>query len=309
MFKVKVRSSQNIEKEKIINFMHARVIAMLLSLVLIACAVGIIAQKGINYGIDFLGGLKLTYHISKTDGVVGDGEIADLLRKNKIEAQVQKFGGDDAQRFLVKIKQPTADMNEAIISITKTLSDAFPKVVLEAEESVGPRVGQELRIRGQKTVIFILLAMLLYVGFRFDFVYAPGAIIALGHDVIVTMGVLVALGVEFNLTILAALLTIAGYSINDTIIIFDRIREKSKEMTPSNVISLVNESLTETLSRTIMTAFTTMIAVLILFFVAGGDIKDFALTFLVGIIVGTYSSIFIASPIFIEIYKRQVKKK
>jgi preprotein translocase subunit SecF len=291
---------------RVIDFMSLRPGAVLLSILLMTTALFFTWSRGVNYGIDFLGGLKLTYQFSETTEPVTDGGIKRVLDASEIPAQVQRFGGEhEAQRFLVKVRQPEESADAITQSITAALTKAFGAgTLLEGEESVGPRVGQELRVKGQKTIIYILFALLLYIGFRFDFLFAPGAIVALVHDVVITIGVLVLLGVEFNLTILAALLTIAGYSINDTIIIYDRIREHNRDINPKSVIEVVNQSLTETIPRTIVTSITTLIAVGVLFAIAGGDIKDFALTFMIGIIVGTYSSIFVASPVYILAFRR-----
>ncbi len=292
-------------KPRIYDFMGWRQPAMAFSILLFVVALFLVFQRGINYGIDFLGGLKLTYSITATEPI-SDGMVADALNDKGINAQVQRFGAAaDKPHFLVKVKQPDTAPAELVTSITSALQGKFGDTVqLEGEESVGPRVGNELRVRGLKTVLYILLALLLYIGFRFDFYFAPGAIVAVFHDVIITMGVLVALGVEFNLTILAAILTIAGYSINDTIVIYDRIRERAKEINVTTIPDVINRSLTETLSRTLITGVSTLISLLILFFVASGDIHDFALTFIVGIIFGTYSSLFVASPIYLLAYRK-----
>lgn len=291
---------------RVVNFMGWRHAALLFSGLLLVIAVVAMAQRGINYGIDFLGGLKLTYNVAGTTEI-SDGMIVAALDTAGISAQVQRFGGDEgvAPRFLIKVKQPDSPPAELVAAITATLQQQFGEtVVLEGEETVGPRVGSELRVRGVKTILYILLALLLYVGFRFDFHFAPGAMIATAHDVVITMGVLVLLGVEFNLTILAAILTIAGYSINDTIVIYDRIRERAKEINHNTIAEVINRSLTETLSRTVVTGISTLIALLVLFFVAGGDIHDFALTFIVGIVFGTYSSLFVASPVYLWAYRQ-----
>lgn len=285
--------------------MGRRRVAVGISALLVVASLAVIGIRGINYGIDFLGGLKLTYLFSGAEAPVTDGAIVDVLAKSGIVAQVQQFGSDsNAQRFLIKVALPAHGEDAAVAQITTVLAEHFGSATREGVETVGPRVGRELRVRGQKTVIFILVAMLLYIGFRFDFLFAPGAVVALAHDVLITLGVLVLCGVEFNLTILAALLTIAGYSVNDTIVIYDRIREHGRDITLGTLSAVINRSLTETLSRTLVTGVSTMLAVTILFFVASGDIHDFALAFLVGIVVGTYSSLFIASPVYLALYRR-----
>lgn len=290
---------------KYIAFMSARPVAVIISAVLITASLFFVLSRGMNFGIDFLGGLKLTYHVSGGGEHIGDGRISQALSDANIDAQVQQFGTSEEQRFLVKIKKPQENPQAAVAAVTKALAASLGDiVVLEGEDMVSSKVGQEMSVRGQKAIIFILVLMLLYIGFRFDFMFAPGAVVALAHDVMITLGVLALLGVEFNLTILAAVLTIAGYSINDTIIIYDRIREHSKELTPKSVTEVINRSLSETLPRTIVTSITTFIAVMILFSFAGGDIRDFALTFMVGILTGTYSSLLVASPVYLWCYKK-----
>ncbi|MBI2343855.1 MAG: protein translocase subunit SecF [Deltaproteobacteria bacterium] len=299
------------QQRRIFDFMKLRSVMMTLSFLAVSVAVVIIAQRGINYGIDFLGGLKLTYQFVDATQEVSDGAIQKLLGDKGIVAQVQRFGGEKTvARYLVKVKAPNVPQEELIASITSTLTEAFgPKTLLEGEETVGPSVGRELRIKGEKTVLYILIAMLLYIGFRFDFLFAPGAVIALIHDVTITLGVLAFLGIEYNLTILAALLTIAGYSINDTIIVYDRIREHAKAVTPETVGAVINRSLSETLPRTLLTSLTTLVAVGVLWLIAGGDIENFAFTFMIGIIVGTYSSIYIASPLYSSLYRKWPSKR
>lgn len=291
--------------KRVFNFMGWRGPAMSFSALLFVVALVLIWQRGINYGIDFLGGLKLTYNVAGVTDV-SDGAVVSTLAAVGVNAQVQRFGTEgETPRFLIKVKQLATPPAELVAKITASIQEKFGSTVqLEGEENVGPRVGSELRLRGFKTVLYMLLALLLYVGFRFDFHFAPGAIVATAHDVVITMGVLVFLGVEFNLTILAAILTIAGYSINDTIVIYDRIRERAKEINQTTIAEVINRSLTETLSRTVVTGVSTLIALLVLFFVAGGDIHDFALIFIVGIVFGTYSSLFVASPVYLWAYRQ-----
>ncbi len=306
-------SAAGAHPRRIYDFMGKQKITTTISLLMFLAAAVVIWTHGINKGVDFLGGLKLSYQITSPGRVVSDGDVTATLAHMKIAAQIQQFGDAASQRFLIKIKQGeqngAAAGSDGVAPITAALTAAFGDgVKLEAQEMVGPRVGRELNIAGQKTILFVVLALLLYVGFRFDFYFAPGAIIALIHDVFITLGFLVFMGVEYNLTILAALLTLAGYSMNDTIIIYDRIRERSKEMTAQNIESVVNRSLTETLSRTIVTHLTVFISVCVLYAIAHGDIRDFALAFVFGVVTGTYSSIYVASPIYIYAFKRWPQK-
>ncbi|MBI4237659.1 MAG: protein translocase subunit SecF [Deltaproteobacteria bacterium] len=289
------------------DFMGKRSLWIAISVFAMIAACAIVWMRGINWGIDFLGGAKLTYHLSAE---ATEGAIQETLTAAHLEAQVQRFGEVREQRFLIKVKAGETQNTEVVAQITAQLTERFgSETQLEAQESVGPRVGKELRTRGIKIILYVLAALLVYIGFRFDFFFAPGALVALAHDLILTVGALVIAGTEFNLTILAALLTILGYSINDTIIIYDRIREHGKEITPDTVAAVINRSLTETLPRTILTSVTVLIAVVCLFLLARGEIRDFAYAFIVGIVTGTYSSIFIASPIYMWLYHRAGTKR
>ena len=259
--------------------------------------------KGFNYGIDFLGGAKLGYQF---DRIVGEDDIrASLSDLNLGDVSVVRFGQPDEHRMSIKIKVPEQHTEFAPI-ITQALEKTFGQgsVKLDQVETVGPRVGQEMRHKAWLTIMVSWMLMLIYIGYRFDFYFAPGAIIALVHDTVITLGFFAWLGKEINLSILAAILTLIGYSINDTIVVFDRIREHRSRITPSTVNEVVNESVNATLSRTIITSLTVLFVVVVLFFTGGGTLHDFAFALTVGVIVGTYSSIFVASPIYISLYHR-----
>lgn len=276
-----------------------------LSLILSVISISIMAKNGLNYGIDFVGGIKLTYKFTQT---VGDGELQSALSGIETEAAVQQIGRPEDRLFVVKVKGSDSDPNAFSKQVTHILESRYPNAVsLVGEETVGPKVGKELRRKGALAIIFTLIAMLIYVWIRFDFFFAPGAIIALIHDVIMVMGALAFFNKEFNLTILAALLTIVGYSMNDTIIIYDRIREHIKSISASTIGDIVNQSVNETLSRTIITHSTVMFVVVVLFMSGVGSIHDFAFSFIVGVITATYSSIFIACPVYIFLYKNWPK--
>lgn len=290
---------------RIYDFMGLRKLWIIISILSTAAAGVIVATHGINKGIDFQGGVKLTYHTSAT---ANEGDIKQTLAGSGFDAQVQRFGEVKDQRFMVKVKGSEEAATALSDKITQALTAKFgAETALEGQEAVGASVGKELRVRGVKIILYVLLALLIYIGFRFDFQFAPGAIIALGHDLMITIGALVLCGVEFNLTILAALLTILGYSMNDTIIIYDRIREHGKEINVDSIERVINKSLTETLSRSILTHVTVLISVSCLYVLARGDIRDFALAFIFGVITGTYSSIYVASPIYMWLYRRTHK--
>ncbi|PIR16440.1 MAG: protein translocase subunit SecF [Deltaproteobacteria bacterium CG11_big_fil_rev_8_21_14_0_20_49_13] len=287
---------------KNIPFMKYKVWLILLSLVVTIGSLVIMFKNGLNYGIDFKGGVKLLYAFNAP---VQDGEIKSILLKNGVDSVVQRYGNTNRNQFTIKTKQTEETLEGSVAKITDilTLKYGAENMVLEQQETVGPKVGQELKRKGQLAIFFTLIAMLVYIGIKFNFYFAPGAIVALIHDVVVVMGFLTFFNKEFNLSILAALLTIVGYSINDTIIVYDRIREHAKKINVNTIDEVVNQSINETLSRTIITSFTVLIVVAILFFSGGGVIHDFAFCFIIGVVTGSYSSIFIASPIYIWLYK------
>ncbi len=276
-----------------------------LSLLLSIVSISIMAKNGLNYGIDFVGGIKLTYQFAQH---VGDGELQAALSGLPTEVSVQQMGRPEDNLFVVKVKGSDTDPNAFSKQVTQTLESRYPGAVkLVGEETVGPKVGKELRRKGALAILFTLAAMLIYVWIRFDFFFAPGAVVALIHDVIMVMGALAFFNKEFNLTVLASLLTIVGYSMNDTIIVYDRIREHIKNISANTIGDIVNQSINETMSRTIITHLTVMFVVVVLFFSGVGSIHDFAFCFIVGVITATYSSIFIASPIYIWLFKNWPK--
>ncbi|MDP2599998.1 MAG: protein translocase subunit SecF [Deltaproteobacteria bacterium] len=284
-------------------FVKNRFIFMALSGLIVLASIFILATKGLNYGTDFTGGVKLQY---KFDKAVTEDEIRNILSGLGLkEASVVRYGEAEENRFVIRLAKPT----EENLTVSTTLTPAFAKalgessITLEQEEVVGPKVGEELRKKGMLAVLVSLACMLIYIGFRFDFHFAPGALAALFHDVLLALGAFALLQLEFNLTVLAAILTIVGYSINDTIIVFDRIREHSKQIDPDSLEEVVNRSINETLSRTVITSLTVFFVVLTLYLFGGATIKDFAFAFMIGIITGTYSTFSIACPIYVSLYK------
>ncbi len=291
---------------KNIPFIKNKVYLVSISLIFIVASLVVMAKNGLNYGIDFRGGVKLLYSFSKT---LSDGEVEKTLSSGGIDAMVQRYGSAEENKFTIKSKQSEETLEGTVGNITAVLEKAYgaENIVIEQQETVGPKVGQELKRKGQLAILFTLIAILVYVGIRFDFYFAPGALIALAHDVIIVLGAIALFNKEFNLSILAALLTVVGYSVNDTIIVYDRIREHGRRISQSTVETVVNECINQTLSRTIITSFTALIVLIILFIVGGGVIHDFAFCMIVGVITGTYSSIFIASPVYIWLYKNWPK--
>ncbi|MBI2339545.1 MAG: protein translocase subunit SecF [Deltaproteobacteria bacterium] len=269
-----------------------------ISIVLGILSVTFMIERGLNLGVDFRGGIKLVYKFKEP---TGDGRIRGLIEGLNVgDVQVVRFGVETENSFLIKIKQQEGReiVKEIMARLNQTLGpDGF---TLLSEEMVGAKVGADLRKRGFFAMGLTWLLMLVYIGWRFDFLFSPGAIVALLHDVIISLGFFVFFGKEFNLPILAAVLTLIGYSVNDTVIIFDRIRENLKKLPASVPLSdLVNRSVNETLSRTVITSLTVLFAMVVLFLFGGGVIHDFAFFMVVGAIVGSYSTIFIASPVYL----------
>ena len=290
-----------------IDFMSRRFLFITLSAVLILIGMGhVVFKGGFQYGIDFTGGLLVQIKF-KGDHMHSISEVRDTLEKiHKEGVTVQDFG-DEPGEYLIRLKRTQEDPAELADRIINELREAFGSDSFEVRrvETVGARVGKDLKRRGILSVIAAIIGMLLYISWRFQFSFGLGAIIALVHDVLITLGAISIAGKEIDLVIIAALLTIVGYSVNDTIVVYDRIRENLRKMRRDPIEKIINVSINETLSRTILTSLTTLIMVASLFIFGGGIIHDFAYVLLVGIITGTYSSIFIASPIVIFFWKKK----
>jgi len=288
------------------NFIGKRKIARIFSIALILIGVGsLIIQGGPKLGIDFTGGTSLRLRFEK--GVpIGDvrSAIASLGIGN---AEIKNFG--DSADILIRVQEQETSGAGITDAIKAELSKVFPDNPERSKDSVGPKIGAELRTKTITSILIALVGMLIYITWRFEFKFAVGAIVALFHDVIITLGVFSILQLEISLPIIAAFLTIVGYSLNDTIVIFDRIRENLKVLRRETYESIVNTSLNQSLTRTIITSLTTLIVVLILYFFGGSVIHNFAFALIIGVIIGTYSSIFVASPIVIDWELRSQEKK
>ncbi|HHJ18151.1 MAG TPA: protein translocase subunit SecF [Gammaproteobacteria bacterium] len=274
-----------------IDFMGKRKIAMVFSALLIIISFTSLFTRGLSFGIDFTGGTLIEVAYPETADL---GEIRDLLAEaGYADAQVQHFG--TSRDVLIRIA-PRADRASAELSedILVTLKNADDTVEMRRVEFVGPQVGEELTEQGGLAVLYALIGILLYVALRFEYRFSVGAVAALVHDVIITLGVFSLVQVEFDLTVLAAILAVIGYSLNDTIVVFDRIRENFRKMRKGTPQEVMNTSINQTLSRTIMTSLTTLLVLVALFFLGGEIIHSFALALIVGVFVGTYSSIFVA---------------
>jgi len=266
----------------------------LLSVALLILALGLIIGKGFNYGIDFAGGtlIQVQYEgkapITKVREAIG----AD---KSYEGATVTFFGSED--EIVIKTKMSSKNLGDDVGDKIRTLLKDTGSFKVRRVDMVGAKVGSELREKGLMAMVLAILGILIYVSFRFEWRFAVASVMALMHDVTIAMGMIVLFSVEVNLDILAALLTILGYSLNDTIIVFDRIREGIRTIKNPDLGAIIDESVTRTLSRTTLTSLTTFFVVLTLYLFGGEIINGFSFTLLVGVIVGTYSSIFVASPI------------
>ncbi|RUM69941.1 MAG: protein translocase subunit SecF [Sulfurovum sp.] len=264
------------------------------SIVLIILSLGLLFTKGLNYGIDFAGGTIVQI---KYEGTAPIDRVRDIVsgHKNYAGATVTSFGSDS--EIVIRTKQASKSVKGgAKVEVQKMLASTG-KFEIRRVDLVGPSVGEELKTKGLMAMFFSIIGILLYLSFRFEWRFATASVVALVHDVTIAMGMLALFQVEVNLPILAAILTILGYSLNDTVIVFDRIREGVRNIKSPEMEDIVNESVTRTLSRTTLTSLTTFFVVLTLYLLGGEIISGFSFTLLVGVIVGTYSSIFVASPI------------
>ncbi len=278
---------------KFINFMGKRKLAMAFSLLLIIISIGSLVSRGLNLGIDFTGGYLI--EASYSSDVDLDTIRTAMVDADFKDAQVQNFG--TSRDILVRIA-PREDINKAsigddVLAVLKSTSDA--EVQMRRVEFVGPQVGEELRDDGGIAMLIALAGILIYVSIRFQFKSAVGAILALVHDVIITVGIFSLLQLEFDLTVLAAILAVIGYSLNDTVVVLDRIRETFRSIRKTSPEDILNISITQTLSRTLMTSFTTLLVLTALFIFGGEVIHGFATALIIGVFIGTYSSIYVAS--------------
>jgi len=271
---------------KFLNFRKHFYIA---SAIAIALSLIILLFKGLNLGIDFKGGTLI--EVSTNESSIG--ELRNILAPNFNEVSLQEFG--DENTVIIRLQN---DNNQESIKTVEKVKVLIDDKVTEFRRSefVGPTVSSELLWKGFQAVSFALFAILIYIWLRFEWQFGFGAVVALTHDVLFTLGVLSLFNIEFSLSTIAAVLTIAGYSINDTVVIFDRVRENLRKYKKLELIDLFNMSINNTLSRTVMTSITTLLALTSLYIFGGEVIKPFALTMIIGVLIGTYSSIFIKEP-------------
>jgi preprotein translocase subunit SecF len=296
-----------------IDFVGKRNLWLGVSILCIVATIILFFTKGLNYGIDFTGGAEVQVKIPNTWDI---GKVRSAMETGGLKnVKVQQIGEPVEGQFLIK-----AQGDEASLNATSTkVQDAFKKDLqpgqfeVQRVDVVGPAAGSSLRMSGFLSMFYALLCILIYVTIRFDYRYSPGAVLALFHDSVITLGVFIVLQKQFDLQILAAVLALIGYSNNDTIIVYDRVRETVHQHPELTIDKAVNRAVNETLGRTILTSLCTFFTVFALWIFGGKVIEDFAFTLMVGIIVGTYSSIFIASSMVIAIThyneKRQAKMK
>jgi preprotein translocase subunit SecF len=277
------------------DFVGRRYIAVLISTILNVIALAILFLHGPNLGIDFAGGSLVQVRFAQpTDADAVRESLHDVVGHVDIQDM-----GREGREYLIRVPQTNEEAAGITKKVTGTLEQKFGQGQVDVlrVESVGPRVGADLRARAVWAVLLSTLVMGVYIWLRFEWRYGIGAVIALLHDVIITVGMLIAFGYEFDLTIVAALLTVTGFSVNDTVIVSDRIRENRRKDRRAPLAEIINRSVNETLSRTILTTSTVMMVVLALYLLGGSVIHGFAFSLLVGFFVGTYSSVFIAAPV------------
>ena len=272
----------------VIDFVGRRKYAMIFSAILLIASIASIGFQGLKFGIDFTGGTLIELGYEKTadlEGIRSKLASADFKGTN-----VQYFGSDT--EVLIQLEPQAASSAQISSSIIRMLGDGID---VRRVEFVGPKVGEELTNDGGLAMLYALIGILIYVAFRFEYRFALGSIAALIHDVIITLGVFSLLQIEFDLTVLAAILAVIGYSLNDTIVVFDRIRENFLATRLLESEPIINEALNQTLSRTLMTSLTTLLVLFALFYLGGEVIHSFAGALLIGVVIGTYSSIYVAS--------------
>jgi preprotein translocase subunit SecF len=265
--------------------------------IILAGLVSIGVQGGLKFGIDFSGGTLIQLQFKSAPNI---DDIRDGLKSIDLgESTIQEFGSKND--ILIRVQKSEEKLEEVGHQVKESLKDKFnlDEITVERVEMVGPKVGRDLREKALLSILYAIIGIVIYISWRFEFQYAIAAIIALIHDVLVTMGAFSIADKEFTLVIVAAFLTIIGYSLNDTIVIFDRIRENLRRRGKTPLIELINTSINQTLSRTLLTSGTTLLVVLALFFYGGAIIHDFSFALLVGVFIGTYSSIFIGSVFLI----------
>ncbi len=278
-----------------IDFVGKFPIAVVFSLVLVVASLFLFFTKGLNYGVDFRGGAEIQVQFSDK---IDMGKLRGQLDQNFRSSSVQQIGEDSQNELLIKVSGSEENLNQVTDQITKMLMTEFSSFnpTIQKTDIVGPKAGEQLRVSGFQALIWALLMIMIYIALRFDYKYSPGAIVALIHDVVIIVGVFIVMDKEFSLQIVGALLAVIGYSVNDTVVVYDRVRENEEKDVQSSLMVNINNALNETLTRTILTSFTTLVVAVTMFAMGGGVIHDFFFAITLGVIIGTYSSLFVAAP-------------
>lgn len=293
---------------KQIDYVGKFKIAGFFSLILIIGTIVLYFTKGLNYGVDFRGGVEIQVKFNKT---VTLGDLRSSLEQKSVAmSQLQSIGEDNQNEFLLKLETDKGDLNAISNKVSAALTEQYGEGSFEIlkNDIVGPKAGAQLRVSAFKAIAWAILAIMIYLALRFDYKFAPGAIAALLHDVIIIMGAFIITQKEFSLQIVAALLGIIGYSVNDTVVIYDRVREIEAANPGMDSFKLMNRALNETMSRTIITSLTVLGVSLIMLFLGGSVIHDFFFAMTVGVVLGVYSTIYIALPMTVYTEKFAAKK-
>jgi preprotein translocase subunit SecF len=285
---------QLFKTETRINFIGQRMFALIISTVLLVAGIYSLSTKGLNFGIDFSGGTKVELVYQDTVQVT---DVRSVLQQGGFtEAVVQYFGSDEDILIRVPLSEDTSDDKVSTRIVDLLAASAVGAGDVKSVEFVGPTFGKELFEKGILALVYALIGVMIYVAFRFEWKFSLGSVIALIHDVMITLGIFSLIQMEFTMPVLAALLAVIGYSLNDTIVVFDRIRENFRRLRDADTEQTMNTSINQTLPRTILTSLTTLLVLIALYVYGGEALQGFALTLIIGVVVGTYSSIFVASP-------------
>lgn len=290
-----------------INFVSKFPIVVVFSLIMVVGSIVLFATKGLNYGVDFTGGAEVQLSFSEDVAMVDLRSALDSADFKSV--QVQTYG-DSRRSYILKVSAKEQDLNAVTDKLVKELNRDFAgrNPVIDKTDIVGPKAGEQLRISGFQAMAWALLMIMVYIALRFDFKYSPGAIVALFHDITIVIGVFILTDKEFSLQIVGALLAVIGYSVNDTVVVYDRVREHEGKSPTSPLGSLINIALNETLTRTILTSITTLMVSIVMYLMGGGGIEDFFFAICIGVFIGTYSSIFVAAPTILLFEKIFAKK-
>ncbi len=285
-----------------IDFMKPHKIALIASVVAIVASIILVGVKGLNFGIDFAGGILIEAKIEES---VDLARVRDLLSAEVKDVQIQNIDGKD---LLIRVAEADEEQSVVVKKIQEILGQNFSKIEYRKIDYVGPQVGSELIWKGFMALLMSFVFIMIYIWVRFDWQFGVGGIFALVHDAVLTLGFYSITGLEFNLTSIAAILTIIGYSINDSVVIYDRIRENLRRFKKMDLADLINSSANSTLSRTILTSGITLISILALVLFGGKVLYSFSVAAFFGIVIGTYSSIYISAPILIYFDPRKKEK-